>query len=78
MSDFETPCLCHAREALKHEPIEYRWVGVQEADATLWGTWPECPGHSGQHFKSAVWAQRIGRLHEKSTADETVLVEIKD
>lgn len=62
MSNFETPCLCLARDALQHEPVHYRWFGVDTGDGTLWAAWPECPTHPGEYFISPVWAQRVGRL----------------
>lgn len=66
MNEFGTLCLCLAREALKHEPIAYKWTGIDTGMATLWGIHPECPAHRGEHFTSPVWAQRIGRLHAEA------------
>lgn len=70
MSDFETMCLCLAREAHQHEPKQYRWMGIDTGSATLFGIWPECPAHPGEHFVSPVWTQKIGRLDDEAASSE--------
>jgi hypothetical protein len=77
MSDFEAQCLCYARDARQHEPVDYQWVGIGDRNATLFGIWPECPAHPGEHFVSPVWTQKIGRLDDEA-ADATAAVEMRD
>jgi hypothetical protein len=67
MSNFETVCLCLARDATQHEPAAYRWTGIATGGGTLWGIYPECPAHPGERFTSPVWTQRYGRLSNEET-----------
>lgn len=61
---FETPCLCYARDALRHEPESYKWVG-----GILWGIWAECPTHH-EHFTSITWTRWTGRIVIEEAAAE--------
>jgi hypothetical protein len=77
MSDFETPCLCLARDAMQHKPIEHRWVGIQDGGGTLWAIFPECPAHPGEHLIAPVWTQRYGRLDkDEGAAESTAPIEV--
>jgi hypothetical protein len=70
MSDFESQCLCYARDAMKYEPV-YRWYG-----SILWAIGPLCVVHNDR-FATPVWHPRIGQIRQsEGAAESTAPIEV--